>query len=196
MRAQIEMKFIIGLIFLLLFIPILKTYSQNDSLIISEIMFYPSAPNSEFVEIFNLSYRNSIDLSKYQIIYSTANADTILITGDGTNLLPRSFAVVFEGDYDLTNGIYAEMVPSNSIKLQIEDNYFGSSGMANTSDRIVLLVNSIGDTVDAYFYSANNNSGYSDEKIILNKDSSSISWANSLIINGTPGIENSASSKE
>ena len=192
-KGEIEMKIIYKLMYFLFFLPILVSYSQSDSLIVSEVMFYPSASNSEFIEIFNLSHQNSVDLSKYQIIYSSANADTITETGDGILLPARSFAVIFEGDYDLENGIYSTMVPEGSIKLQIQDNAFGSSGMANTSNRTILLVNSIGDTVDAHTYSAKNSAGISDEKILLNPDTSLANWANSLTLNGTPGKENSVS---
>lgn len=183
-------------IFLLLLFPILNIFSQTDSLIISEVMFYPSASNSEFIEIYNLSYLNSIDLSKFQIIYSTTNADTIVKTDNGITLLPRSFAVIFEGDYDLITGIYSEIIPNSTLILKIDNNNFGSAGMANSSNRIIHLVNASGAIIDAYTYSANNAKGISDEKIILNKDSSSTNWKNSLTINGTPGKENSVSPKK
>ncbi|VAX19028.1 hypothetical protein MNBD_IGNAVI01-3246, partial [hydrothermal vent metagenome] len=193
---RVEMRFKLKSIFLLLLFPILNIFSQTDSLIISEVMFYPLVSNSEFIEIYNLSYQNSADISKFQIIYSTAKADTIINIGDGTNLPPRSFAVVFEGDYDFTTGIYSSILPDNAVKLKIDNNAFGSSGMANKSDRVVYLISASGDTVDTYLYSADNSSGISDEKIILNKESSPTNWANSLTINGTPGKENSVSQKE
>ncbi len=190
------MRFKLKSIFLMLLLPIIITFSQTDSLIISEVMFYPSASNSEFIELFNFSHLNSIDLSKFQIIYYTSKADTLVGTNSGLILPPRSFAVVFEGDYDLTTGTYSLMVPSNALILKIDNNNFGLSGMANTSDRTINLVSALGDTVDAYTYSADNAKGISDEKIILNKDQLSTNWANSLTVNGTPGKENSVSQKE
>ena len=190
-KGAIEMKIFHKFIITFILLPIIIAYPQSDSLIISEVMFSPSASNSEFIEIFNLSYQNSIDLSKFQIIYYTANADTIVETGDGIILPPRSFALLLEGDYDLASGIYSAMVPDSSIKLKIHDNAFGSSGMANTEDRTVRLISSFGDTVDVYSYSAKNAAGISDEKIILNTDSSSVNWANSLTLNGSPGKGNS-----
>ncbi|MEN8192344.1 MAG: lamin tail domain-containing protein [Bacteroidota bacterium] len=189
------MKSILKLTFTVIFFSVVQSFAQTDSIIISEVMFRPSISNSEFIEIFNLSNTNSIDLSKYQIIYSTANADTLIETDNGINLPPKAFAVIFEGDYDLSSGIYSSIVPDTTIVLKIDNNSFGSSGMANTSDRTVYLVDSFGDTLDVYSYSANNNAGISDEKIILNKDSSSTNWENSIVLNGTPGNDNSVSVK-
>ena len=190
------MRFLFKSIFLLLLFPIIITFSQTDSLIISEVMFNPLASNSEFIEIFNLSYLSSINLSKFQIIYSTSNADTLVETDAGITLQPRSFAVILEGDYDLATGIYSTIIPDNALILKIDNNNFGSSGMANTSDRTVNLVNASGIIIDTYTYSANNAKGISDEKILLDENSSSTNWENSLIINGTPGDDNSVSPKE
>ena len=63
--------------------------------------------------------------------------------------------------------------------------------MSNTTSRPIWLINTTNDTLDAYFYSANNSQDHSDEKKILNKDSSQSNWANSLVANGTPGFTNS-----
>lgn len=190
------MKSTLNTIFISLLLINSISYSQIDSVLISEVMFYPAVSNSEFIEIYNLSEQNSIDISRYQIIYSTSNADTIISNVGSTIIPPKSFAVVFEGDYDATNGIYSELVPPNAVVLSIDNNAFGSSGMANTSDRVIYLVNPSGDTVNVYEYSANNGSGISDEKIDLSNESNSSNWANSIGINGTPGSENSVSTKE
>ena len=99
--------------------------------------------------------------------------------------------VIFEGDYDFAAGIYNSIIPANTLKLKISDNSFGASGMANTTDRPVLFVNAADDTLDRHTYSANNSTGFSEEKIIINRDSSPINWANSQVFNGTPGFRNS-----
>jgi hypothetical protein len=170
------------------------SYSQSDTLLIfSEIMFYPASSNSEFIEIYNLSSSQTIDLSNYKIKYSTSTPDQIIDTGSGTMLLPNSYAVIFENDYDIASGIYSGLVPATALNLKIADNSFGSTGMANTTSRPLWLLNAANDTVDYYFYSADNSSAISDEKIILNHDSSQTNWANSLVTNGTPGFTNSVS---
>lgn len=166
--------------------------AQSDSLItFSEIMFNPASGNNEFIELYNTSETDSIDLANFKIKYYTSNPDGLLSAGFGTKLPPNGFAVIFEADYDLTNGIYKNLVPSSALILKIADNSFGTSGMANTTDRELKLISSAGDTLETYLYSANNGTGISDEKKILNKDNSSANWSNALQINGTPGFKNS-----
>lgn len=168
------------------------SYSQSDTLLIfSEVMFYPTTGNNEFIEVYNLSSTQSVDLSSYKIKYYTTTSDQIVDAGSGTILLPESYAVIFENDYDIAAGIYNNTTPSSALILKIADNSFGSTGMANTTSRPLWLINSTEDTVDYYFYSANNNSSISDEKIILNHNSLETNWTNTLVSNGTPGFTNS-----
>jgi hypothetical protein len=154
-------------------------------------MFSPTSGNNEFIEIYNLSSTQSVDLSSYKIKYYTSTADQIIDAGFGTTLAPNSYAIIFENDYDIPTGIYNGLVPANALILKIADNSFGSSGMANTTSRPLWLLNAANDSVDYYFYSANNSCTFSDEKIILNRDSLQTNWANSLVTNGTPGFTNS-----
>ncbi len=70
------------------------------------------------------------------------------------------------------SGIYDGLIPPEALVVKITNNSFGTSGMANTSDRPIWLINTLDDTLESYFYSANNSQTHSDEKIILNKDSS------------------------
>jgi len=168
------------------------TFSQTDTLLIlSEVMFSPTSGNNEFIEIYNLSSTQSVDLSAYKIKYYSSTADQIVDAGFGTTLLPNSYAIIFENDYDIPTGIYNGLVPANALILKITDNSFGSSGMANTTSRPLWILNAIDDSVDYYFYSANNSTAISDEKKILNHDSLQTNWANSLVTNGTPGFTNS-----
>lgn len=170
----------------------ITSFSQTDTLLIfSEVMFAPASGNNEFIEIYNLSPTDSVDLSFYKIKYYTSTADQIIDAGFGTILEPNSFAVIFENDYDIATGIYHGLVPPDALILKIADNSFGSSGMANTTNRPLWLLTTSNDTVDFYFYSANNLAAVSDEKIFLNRDSLQTNWSNSLVINGTPGFTNS-----
>lgn len=169
-----------------------SSFSQSGSaLVLSEIMFNPVSGNNEFIEIYNTSETQSFDLANYKIFYYNSNADIIASAGFGTILPPKSFAVIFEGDYDLEAGIYSTLVPSGSLKLKISDNSFGTSGMANTTGRPVWLVDASNDTIDSYSYSANNGTGYSDEKIVMTINSAAANWANCLVLNGSPGLKNS-----
>ena len=167
---------------------------RKDTLVIfSEVMFYNSTsiPNGEFIELFNTSYTDTIDLAGWKIKYYTSTADLIVDAGSGTKILPRQFAVIFENDY---TGGYS--VPSGALVLKISDNNFGTSGMANTTDRDVHLLNTRNDTIWSYIYSANNSAGISDEKIVLIGDNSSSNWGNAIVLNGTPGSFNSISQRE
>ena len=166
--------------------------AQNDSLItFSEIMFNPVSGNNEFIELYNTSETDSIDLANFKIKYYTSNSDGLISTGLGTKIPPKGFAVIFEGDYDIAAGIYGGLVPASALVLKIVDNSFGTSGMANTTDRELRLISSGGDTLETYLYSSSNGTGISDEKKILIQDNSTANWANSLQSNGTPGFKNS-----
>jgi len=156
-------------------------------------MFKPSASNSEFIEIFNLSFSDTVDLTGYGIKYHTSAIDHLDSSNINFKLPPRKFAVIFEGDYDTINGIYSNLIPSDAIILKIDNNAFGSSGMSNSSDRKLYLIDSTGVIVDSIIYTANNSSGISDEKIEMTSLNDSDNWSNSLVINGTPGFKNSVS---
>ncbi len=186
------MKSMIKKIFTVFFLLINFSFAQMDTIItFSEIMFYPTSGNNEFIELYTLSSTQSINLNGFKIKYYTSTADQIVDAGYGTILQPNSYAVIFENDYDIAAGIYNGLVPSKALILKIADNSFGSSGMANTTNRPLWLLNSINDTVDYYFYSANNAPSISDEKIFMNRDSLATNWANSTVLNGTPGFANS-----
>jgi hypothetical protein len=164
--------------------------AQSDSLILSEIMFYPVSGNNEFIELYNPG-QSGIDLAGFRIKYYTSTPDTIIDAGNGTYLPPGGYAVIMEGDYDFTEGIYQNIIPPSALQLKITSNSFGSNGMANTTSRPIWLISPKGDTLDYYFYSADNTASVSDEKKVLFKDTSSVYWKNSLVKNGTPGFRNS-----
>ena len=181
----------VKILLLSLFLSIIVFAQTESNVELSEIMFNPKSGNNEFIELYNISETESIDLIGYKIKYQTSNPDVIISTGTGTILSPKSYAVIFEGDYDLASGVYNDIVPSKALVLKIGDNSFGTSGMSNSSDRTISLLNSSNDTLDTYIYTADNSSGISDEKINLNKNGSPYNWTNSISLNGTPGFNNS-----
>src|SRR5574338_228658 len=154
-------------------------------------MFYPSSGNNELIEIYNASTTESVDLNGYKIKYYSSSPDFIADAGEGTILNPGSYAVILEADYDFISGIYNTLIPQEALILKISDNYFGSTGMSNTTDRPLWLLTGNDDTLDVYTYSANNIQTHSDEKIYFNSDSSQSNWSNSIPANGTPGFGNS-----
>ncbi len=187
--------------FLLIFISFIAAtqtlYSQPEqNLILSEIMFRPSSQNGEFIELYNPSGNQPVNLAAVLIKYQTSNADHILPVTGGTILAPAQFAVILEGDYDFENGIYKNLIPSNALVVKLADKAFGSGGMSNSSNRTIALLDTVGDTISVYTYSANNPVGISDEKIIPGKNNSPQNWKNSVVLNGTPGFANSVSPKK
>ncbi|MCK7527805.1 MAG: lamin tail domain-containing protein [Ignavibacteriales bacterium] len=72
-------------------------------MIISEVMFSPTSGNNEFIEIYNLSNTQTVDLNGYNIKYYTSTADQIVDAGFGTTLPPNSYAIILENDYDIFN---------------------------------------------------------------------------------------------
>ncbi|MFZ6032217.1 MAG: lamin tail domain-containing protein [Melioribacter sp.] len=178
---------------LIVFLFPVVTNITAQNLIISEIMFRPSESNGEFIELFNKSYTETYDLTEFGIKYHTSSADYLLPLKNGNLLSPRSYAVILEGDYDFAAGEYMKLIPDTVIIMTIDDNAFGSSGMSNSSDREVSIVDKNGNIIDSHMYIADNSAGYSDELISVDEN---LGWENSLIIGGTPGRKNSVSPVE
>lgn len=164
--------------------------AQEKKLLLSEIMFYPSEANGEFIELFNSSDSITFDLSNISVKYHTSNQEKLVIVKGGILLAPKQIAIILEGDYDLINGTYLQMIPNEAIILKLADNSFGSNGMANTTGRAVYLIENK-TVIDSSIYTADNNAGYSDERMLCDNYSQ---WKNSTQLNGTPGFPNYGSS--
>lgn len=152
-------------------------------------MFNSLGSNNEFIEIINTSSTDTFDIRGYKIGYYTSTADSIISYNDNYLLLPGDYALIFEADYDFDSGIYKDLIPGKVPIFVLDDNAFGSTGMANTTNRPVYLLNINNDTLDVYTYTANNAAGFSDERV--NPDSDE--WKNSMVSLGTPGFKNSVS---
>lgn len=168
-----------------------SSFSIAQSILLSEVMFAPNESNSEFIELVNIS-DDPINLTGCKIKYYTTSTDEIISSNNNYILYPNQYAVIFEADYDFAIGLYRNLIPDSVLVFILDDNAFGSGGMANTSDRSVYLISSLNDTLDVYTYSANNKNGFSDERVSY-KDSV---WLNSKVQNGTPGRKNSVSAVE
>ncbi|MCU7522031.1 MAG: hypothetical protein HF312_17585 [Ignavibacteria bacterium] len=183
-------------LFCVLFFIVPNAAFPQGSVKISEVMFYGLSGNNEYVEIFNSDYDKAVDLTGFAVKYYTSRPDTIISSGMGLALKPRSYAVIFEGDYDISSGVYHGLVPEGALLLKIKSGSFGSSGMSNTANRNVSILNSKSDTLDTYSYSADNKAGISDEKIIPDEGNAPSNWANSLLQGGTPGYRNSVTPRD
>ena len=158
---------------------IIFTLPLCSQITFSEIMFDVSTTEShdEFLEIYNLSYTDSLDVTGWQFSDSSGT-DDIIFTNGNTKLAPRSFAVILDGSYFGNSTVYDTIIPQSVLILRISDNAFGSSGLSNTKPEYLSIIDSSGDTLTTYRYSIGNIPGYSDEKIIL--DSTNIFSKNSM----------------
>ncbi len=161
---------------------------------LSEIMFNPAGSEftNEFIEIFNTSQTDSVDLSGWRV-GDEKSLDAIVTAGTGLRLPPRSFALILDPGYFGKSTQYDSLIPANTLIVTIGDQSFGSGGLSNSVAELVVLVNARGDTVDSYRYSTDNPNGFSDEKIDLFVKKNQGNWENSRVFNGTPGFWNSVS---
>ncbi len=160
----------------------------------SEIM-YDVATNEyhdEFIEIFNRSISDSVDVSGFQFS-DEAGVDNIVSIRGGMKIPPRSYAIILDGSYLTNSNIYDEIIPDSVVILTISDNSFGKNGLSNSGSEYLTLRDSSGNIVTFYSYSTGNIPGRSDEKIDLDGTNDPDNWADSERDGGTPGYQNSVS---
>lgn len=157
--------------------------------VISEVMYHPYTTNSpdEFVEIANIS-DSTISLAGWSLAdLSYQYPDTFC--GTQFMLEPRSYAIIFEADYDTLAGAYRTMIPPGAIILSVDDNAIGN-GLSNSGDTL-FLIDHAGDTLDVMGWNEDITPGYSLEKVIPDCCACPGNWRKSKILHGTPGAENS-----
>jgi len=169
---------------------------SQGQVVLSEVMFDADTLeyHNEFVEIFNAG-KDTIDLNGWQI-GDSLELDQITDAGYGMLLQPGQFGVILDGSYFGNSTTYDTLIPGTALILTINDGSFGQYGWSNSSAEPVIMTDMQGDTLQIYYYSADNLPGFSDEKIILNNNNSSANWSNSLVLRGTPGSLNSVSPAE
>ncbi len=183
-------------IFVLL-VQILYFKNTAAQVVLSEIMFdaLGSDAHDEFVEIVNLSSRESVDLSGWQISDGSGN-DFIVGYNQGLILNPGQFAVILDASYFGNSTTYDSLIPPEALILTIDNKTFGSRGFSNSSAETVFLINAENEVVSQYTYSLGNQPGFSDEKIDLAGPNSPDNWADSKSLFGTPGAPNSVAPVE
>ncbi len=164
---------------------------------LTEIMFNPIGPEStdEFIEIYNASRRDTVDLHGWKIGDQDA-VETILFPDSIAVLLPGQYALVLDPDYFADSNSYDDLIPADALLLTVETKTLGSGGLSNSHPETILLLDADGDTAATYTYSPDNPPGFSDEKIDPAGDDSPENWANSRTLNGTPGKRNSVSPRD
>ncbi len=186
------------LLFTLLLFNLLTSFvprHQPDiNITLSEVMFDPTGSEfyDEFVEIYNLSQTDSINLTGWQIGDSTS-FDEIVDAGEGLTLPPGTFGLILDAGYFDHSNSYDDLIPDNAVVLTIDGATFGRNGWTNSVSKHVVLLNPDGQIVDSYSYSVGNQAGHSDEKIILSAENELDNWADSQNLLGTPGFRNSVS---
>lgn len=163
-----------------------------SQIVLTEIMFDPIGPESsdEFVEIFNLSETDSVDLAGYKLSDGTGE-DLLKDAGEGMVLRPRQYGVILDPDYFGQSTSYDLLIPGETLILTIEGSTFGSAGLSNSKSETVSLIDPSGRVVETYTYSLGNRPGYSDERIDFTKGNIPENWQDSRVLLGTPGAPNS-----
>lgn len=173
-------------------------YLIQAQVVINEIQFKPTggSNNDEFVEFFNTSFVDSIDIAGWTL--RDNNTTTTLVYDHGHKKIPpRSYALLVDRDYVFGTGIYGSL-PGTLTTFKT----FGASignGLGNTVDSLYLFPIGSLDAVSSFAYTAipaGHPEGISFEKV--NPDLKpfdrrpSTNWVNSTTPNGTPGLQNSS----
>jgi len=177
-------------IFLLLLISLAWTRAES-SVVLSEVMFDPlgSEYYDEYVELFNTSDTESVDLTGW-LIGDDAELDGMVEAGEGIVLGPRQFGLILDSGYFEHSDRY-DPLPEEALILTIDDASFGKGGWSNSTAESVILTDAAGNEIARYVYVLGNESGYSDEKIMLESGDSPENWTDSRLEGGTPGRRNS-----
>ena len=191
--AAVYFHYLLSEIILIIGLLCLRVESQ---VILTEVLFDADTLEShnEFVELYN-SGQQAISLDQWKLGDGT-EFDFLVDAGFGLTLNPQQFALVLDPSYFENSTTYDTLIPPAALILTIEDGSFGSYGWSNTVSEPVSLINASSDTVQSYSYSVDNLPGFSDEKIILNEDNSSVNWSNSLKFRGSPGNFNSVQASQ
>ncbi len=156
----------------------------RSDIVINEIMYAPTSPQPEWIEIFNRSSK-TIDLKNYQLADGN---DTIKIVTQSILLNPAEFFVIAKDSsifnfYNINSGIRISSFPT----------------LNNTNDKVILL-DSLNRVIDSlkYFSNWGGSNNKSLERIADNLSSTdSTNWKTSTsIFYATPGTFNSVTQKD
>ena len=107
-------------------------FAQGECLITEIIYALPGSDSpNEFVELFNPSEMDTLDLNGWSI------PDALIDSGYGLKVPPLSYAVILEGDYPVNSGIYLGLIPENTILIKVDDSSIGNG--LSSSDSLYIL---------------------------------------------------------
>ncbi len=186
---MVTVQKILSALFLL---SLLLSNVATSQIVLSEIMFDPAGNENydEFIEIYNNSDSDSVDVAGWQIS-DGSGTDAIIAVQNCTKLAPLQFGLILDPGYFENSTRYNELIPETALLLTIDNNTFGSGGLSNSQAEFISLITSSGDTIANYLYSLGNEAGHSDEKIDLLGSDAAENWADCKTIHGTPGTFNS-----
>jgi len=164
---------------------------QANDIRISEVMSNPqgSEYENEFIEVYNIS-DHVIQINGW-ILSDGHGVDTLTHLTGPVDILPFSYALILDPSYDFENGPYGEFIhDSLAVYTLSTDASFGSGGLNNSGESVVIYRPDSLDSSSMEWYVSTGN-GYSWERVSLETEDSTSVWAESLVLNGTPGYRNS-----
>ncbi|MBC8041906.1 MAG: lamin tail domain-containing protein, partial [Rhizobacter sp.] len=161
----------------------------DTNLIVSEIMYAPTSPQPEFLELFNKSTNaaDSIKLNGLRIGDRATLSQVIKDGGVNLFLKSQQYAVVFANG-NLATGTANYVIPASALTLEA-----GADLSLNNSGDSVVVINASGTTLSRFFYADTAApAGKSSEKIAPTRTDSASNFAASVAASGsTPGARNS-----
>jgi len=182
--------YLAGLMFLICILP----SSSISQITLSEVMFDPDESEYyyEFIELFNLSETDSVDLTGFTI--SDGNSADEIIPINGSRFIkPLQYGIILDPGYFDHVPIYDHLISPEALVLSIFGSTFGDAGLSNTIAETIFLIDSYGHIISSYQYSLGNPEGHSDEKILIADSNIATNWADSRTLHGSPGAPNTIS---
>ncbi len=164
---------------------------QANDIRISEVMSNPqgSEYENEFIEIFNAS--DHVMQINGWVLSDGNGVDTISHLSGPIDIQPSRYALIMDPGYNFSLGPYLGIVnDSLPIYTISTDASFGSGGLSNTAESVVIRSPDSSSTSEMSWVISTEN-GHSWERVSVSSNDSLSSWLPSLDINGTPGIRNS-----
>lgn len=170
-------------------VSILFTVPVWSQIVISEIMYDPPGSDSpnEFVELYNLSKVDTVDLEGWRI-GDRHLIDMIEDAGEGRTIPPGGYGLIFEGDYPGGTGLYSDSIPAEAVFMRVDDASIGNGLAAGDT---LFLFDAGENIVDSAGWEDVVEEGHSLEKVRLELSNQWYNWQASRHLLGTPGRPNS-----
>ncbi|MCF7826417.1 MAG: lamin tail domain-containing protein, partial [Candidatus Marinimicrobia bacterium] len=164
---------------------------QASGIRISEVMSNPqgSEYENEFIELFNAT-EYVMQINGW-ILSDGSGVDTVSHLSGPVEIQPAHYALIVDPGYNFISGPYSEILnDSLPIYTISTDESFGSGGLSNAGESVILLSPDSTISSEMSWFSSTSN-GFSWERVSVTSADSLAIWQQSLEINGTPGYRNS-----